>query len=65
MVSAMLEAGCDKNAKMGIPATIQLTPKWQPINYWFVCMSISPLYLLFTSKLFWVFILVDEPKRAN
>ena len=22
MVSAMLEAGCDKNAKMGIPATI-------------------------------------------
>ena len=24
MVSAMLEAGCDKNAKMGIPAT--LTP---------------------------------------
>ena len=24
MLSAMLEAGCDKNAKMGIPAT--LTP---------------------------------------
>ena len=22
MVSAMLEAGCDKNAKVGIPATI-------------------------------------------
>ena len=32
MVLAMLEAGCDKNAKMGIPATIQLTPKWQPIK---------------------------------
>ena len=29
-----------------------LIPKWQPINYAFVCMFISPLSLIFTSKFF-------------
>ena len=31
---------------------INLIPKWGPINYSFVCMFISPLCLIFTSKLF-------------
>ena len=34
---------------------IQLIPKWRPINYSFVCMLISPLCLIFTSKFFRVF----------
>ena len=29
---------------------IQLIPKWRPINYYFVCMFISPLCFIFTSK---------------
>ena len=29
MVSVMLEAGCHKNAKMGIPATIHQIHKWR------------------------------------
>ena len=29
---------------------IHLIPKWRPINYSFVCMFISPLCLIFTSK---------------
>ena len=33
---------------------IHLIPKWWSINYSFVCMSISPLCLIFTSKLFCV-----------
>ena len=31
---------------------IHLIPKWRPINYSFVCMLISPLRLIFTSKFF-------------
>ena len=37
-----------------------LIPKWQPINYSFVCMLISPLCLIFTSKIFCFFIHDDE-----
>ena len=33
---------------------IHLIPKWRPINYSFVCMFISPLCLIFTSKFFCV-----------
>ena len=29
---------------------VHLVPKWWPINYSFVCMSISPFCLIFTSK---------------
>ena len=43
---------------------IHLIPKWLPINYSFVCMLISPLCLIFTSK-FLFFIHDDEAKRAN
>ena len=35
-----------------IPISIHLIPKWRPINYSFVCMLISPLRLIFTSKFF-------------
>ena len=31
-----------------------LNQKWRPINYSFVCTSISPLCLIFTSKLFFI-----------
>ena len=31
---------------------IHLIPKWRPINYSFVCMLISPLRLIFTTKFF-------------
>ena len=31
---------------------MDLIPKWRPINYSFVCMFISPLSLIFTSKFF-------------
>ena len=31
---------------------IHLIPKWPPINYSFVCMLISPLRLIFASKVF-------------
>ena len=43
---------------------IHLIPKWRPINYSFVCMLISPLCLILTSKFFWFFIHFDEAKRA-
>ena len=33
---------------------IHLIPKWRPINYSFVCMFISPLCLIFTSKFYCV-----------
>ena len=33
---------------------IHLIPKWRPMNYSFVFMFISPLYLIFTSKFFCV-----------
>ena len=42
---------------------IHLIPKWRPINYSFVCMLISPLRLIFTSK-FFCFLYVDEAKRV-
>ena len=32
--------------------SIHLIPKWRPINYSFVCILISPLGLIFTSKFF-------------
>ena len=44
---------------------IHLIPKWRPINYFFVCMLISPLCLIFTSKILLFFIQVDEAKRTN
>ena len=31
---------------------MDLIPKWRPIYYYFVCMFISPLSLIFTSKFF-------------
>ena len=31
---------------------MHLIPKWQPIYYSFVCILISPLCLILTSKLF-------------
>ena len=34
--------------KFGMDKNIHLIPKWQPINYLFDCMLISPLRLLFT-----------------
>ena len=37
---------------------IHLIPKWRPINYSFVCMFISPLCLIFTSKFFCVFFML-------
>ena len=39
---------------------IDLIPKWRPINYSFVCMFISPLCLIFTSKFFCVFYMLTR-----
>ena len=41
---------------------IDLIAKWRPINYSFVCMLISPLRLIFTSKFFCFLYML---KRAN
>ena len=45
--------------------SIDLIPKWRPINYSFVCMSIIPLRLIFHFKILLFSIHVDEAKRAN
>ena len=39
---------------------IHLIPKWRPINYSFVCMFISPLCFIFTSKFFCVFYMLTR-----
>ena len=39
---------------------IHLIPKWRPINYSFLCMFISPLCLIFTSKFFCVFYMLTR-----
>ena len=55
----------------GIQATdrsnlsVYLFAKWRPINYCFVSMLISPLRLIFTSKLLCFLIHVDEANRVN
>ena len=45
---------------------IHLIPKWQPINYSFVCRLISPLHLIFTSKFFcFLFMLMRQRGLIN
>ena len=40
-------------------------PKWWPKSYSFVCMFISPLFLIFTSKFFCFFLyMLTSQKRA-
>ena len=41
---------------------IHLIPKWRPINYSFVCMLISPLRLIFTSKFSCVLHMLTRPR---
>ena len=41
---------------------IHLIPKWRHINYSFVCMLISPLCLIFTSKFFCFLYMMTRPR---
>ena len=44
---------------------MHLIPKWRPIYYFFVCILISPLCLIFTLKVLLYFVHTDEAERAN
>mgnify|MGYP007058292855 CR=1 FL=1 len=44
------------------PKRIHLIPKWRPINYSFVCMLISPLRLIFTTKFFCFLHMLTRPR---